>query len=72
MSNRNVVMRDEVLPLEALRRDDLKRGGGKGANLGKLMAVCDTPGYACAIPSLLTRMSGRYRTLSTSHARPRR
>jgi pyruvate,water dikinase len=30
---------DEVVPLGTLRRDDLERGGGKGANLGELMTA---------------------------------
>jgi hypothetical protein len=29
----------EVVPLETLRRNDLERGGGKGANLGELISV---------------------------------
>src|SRR5918998_5281789 len=29
----------EVVPLETLRRDDLERGGGKGANLGELIST---------------------------------
>jgi rifampicin phosphotransferase len=35
----NAVVRDEVVPLETLRRDALERGGGKGANLGELIAA---------------------------------
>ena len=31
--------RSEVVPLETLRRNDLDRGGGKGANLGELISV---------------------------------
>ena len=31
--------RSEVVPLGTLRRDDLERGGGKGANLGELIAA---------------------------------
>ena len=31
--------RDEVVPLETLSRDDLERGGGKGANLGELISA---------------------------------
>jgi hypothetical protein len=31
--------RSEVVPLETLRRNDLERGGGKGANLGELISV---------------------------------
>src|SRR5918911_1660658 len=31
--------RDAVVPLEALRRNDVERGGGKGANLGELLAA---------------------------------
>jgi hypothetical protein len=59
-------MRDEILELETLRRDDLKRGGDKGANLGELMAVYDATGYARAIPALLGRKKGRYGILSTT------
>src|SRR5215212_12162602 len=29
----------EVVPLETLRRNDLERGGGKGANLGELISA---------------------------------
>jgi phosphoenolpyruvate synthase/pyruvate phosphate dikinase len=32
-------LRSEVVPLETLRRNDLERGGGKGANLGELISV---------------------------------
>src|SRR5215208_6342120 len=35
----DVSARGEVVPLEALRRNDLERGGGKGANLGELLAA---------------------------------
>jgi phosphohistidine swiveling domain-containing protein len=35
----NPVPQDEVVPLETLRRDDLECGGGKGANLGELIAA---------------------------------
>ncbi|HZB81318.1 MAG TPA: PEP/pyruvate-binding domain-containing protein [Rubrobacteraceae bacterium] len=31
--------RSEVVPLETLRRNDLERGGGKGANLGELISI---------------------------------
>ena len=31
--------RSEVVSLETLRRNDLDRGGGKGANLGELISV---------------------------------
>src|SRR5215217_7902836 len=31
--------RSEVVPLETLRRNDLERGGGKGANLGELLSA---------------------------------
>src|SRR5215217_4758002 len=32
-------LRSEVVPLETLRRNNLERGGGKGANLGELISV---------------------------------
>src|SRR5215216_1274707 len=35
----DVSARGEVVPLEALRRNDLERGGGKSANLGELLAA---------------------------------
>jgi phosphoenolpyruvate synthase/pyruvate phosphate dikinase len=47
MTNRDVASRDEVVPLEVLRRDAVERGGGKGANLGELIAAGFTvpPGF---------------------------
>jgi rifampicin phosphotransferase len=35
----NAVPQDEVVPLETLRRDNIERGGGKGASLGELIAA---------------------------------
>jgi hypothetical protein len=32
-------LRSEVVPLETLRRNNLERGGGKGANLGELISA---------------------------------
>src|SRR5919199_5741763 len=39
MRDQNAVPRDEVVPLETLRRDAVERGGGKGANLGELISA---------------------------------
>src|SRR3954447_315905 len=39
MRNRNEPPPDEVVPLETLRRDAIEHGGGKGANLGELLAA---------------------------------
>jgi pyruvate,water dikinase len=39
MRDQSAVPRDEVVPLETLRRDAVERGGGKGANLGELLAA---------------------------------
>jgi pyruvate,water dikinase len=50
--------RSEVVPLETLRRNDLERAGGKGANLGELISVglpvppgfcVTTAAYRCAV-----------------------
>ena len=39
MGDLNTSPRDEVVPLGTLRREDLERGGGKGANLGELIST---------------------------------
>src|SRR5829696_8571440 len=39
VSTRNTSLRDEVVPVGTLRREDLERGGGKGANLGELISM---------------------------------
>jgi phosphoenolpyruvate synthase/pyruvate phosphate dikinase len=39
VSARRADLRDEVVPLGTLRRDDLECGGGKGANLGELISA---------------------------------
>src|SRR4051812_7863528 len=39
MSEQNLAVQGEVVPLETLRRDAIELGGGKGANLGELLAA---------------------------------
>jgi rifampicin phosphotransferase len=39
VSIRNTSLRDEVVPVGTLRREDLERVGGKGANLGELIST---------------------------------
>src|SRR5215210_1777063 len=46
----------EVVSLETLRRDDVELGGGKGANLGELIAAgLDVPPGFCVVTAAYRR-----------------
>src|SRR5215207_11419132 len=46
----------EVAPLETLHRDAVERGGGKGANLGELIAAgLDVPPGFCVVTAAYRR-----------------
>ena len=61
----------EVIPLETFRRDAVERGGGKGANLGELIAAgLDVPPGFCVVTAAYQRAVVEFASVCTARAPP--